>query len=131
MYDQKYIDERPTYDVGSVAKMRTKERLAIKHFKGKNGCTVCSCLMRTVSTTTKAIECSNCLKQFKGLELPFRQVTKSTMFERGLNNIKLSPSTCGGVNARQAKAWRFTAYKKRGSLRTQPLPVTFSGMNTI
>ncbi|UAV89693.1 hypothetical protein [Pseudomonas phage COT4] len=127
MYDQKYIDERPTLDVGQVARLKTKERLAIKHFKSKRGCRTCGCTMKSVSSETKKIECSNCLKQFVGLELPFREVCQTTVVARGLNVIKLSPTTVGGINARQARAWRYTAYRQR---QHAPLPVVFGGMNT-
>jgi protein-arginine kinase activator protein McsA len=130
MYDQKYIDERPTYEVAQVAKLKTKQRLAIKHFKSKLGCVVCACTMKSVSAATKKIECANCLKQFKGLQLPFREVCQATVTKRGLNPIKLSAETCGGINARQAKAWRYTVYMQRHVARSSVLPVVFGGMNT-
>lgn len=129
MYTQEFVDERPYVPVNEVAAMRTKERLALKFFKCKNGCSKCGCLMKTVSTATKKIECSNCLGQFKGLKLPFKQPHKYTIYRRGMNPVKLKPTTVAGVNARQSRNERYTEYLSSGL--TNPLPVVFSGMSTV
>ncbi|QXV71754.1 hypothetical protein psageK4_100c [Pseudomonas phage psageK4] len=129
MYDQAYIDALPTLDVGAVCKLKKKERIAIRHFKGKLGCRTCACTLKTVSLNTGKIECSNCLKQFKGLELPFRQVTRSCLQDRGMNPIKLAPTTVGGINARQSRSERFTSYVQRTRI-SGGIPIVYGGMNT-
>ena len=130
MYDQAYIDALPTLDVGAVWKLKRKERKAIRHFKSKLGCRTCACTLKTVSLSTGHIECSHCLKQFKGLELPFRQVTKSCLIDRGMNPIKLAPTTVGGINARLNRSERYTSYIQRTRVGAG-IPVVYSGMNTI
>ncbi|UOL48511.1 hypothetical protein QGX12_gp133 [Pseudomonas phage Kremar] len=127
---QEYIDNLPTLKVADVAKLSNKEKLAIKHFKVSRGCGLCGCMVRTVSTAMKSIQCSNCCKQFKGLELPYSKAALSyqTQLLRGLNEVKLKPTTVGGVNADLTRQARNAAYRFRTNVL--PLARCFGGMNT-
>lgn len=99
MYDQAYIDSRPTVPTNEVLKMNKKAKLALKHFKVSRGCGVCGCTMRTISESRWTIECTACLKQFQGLELPRKEASKRTKLLRGELVYKPKSMSVSKVNA--------------------------------